>query len=48
LIATITSSAGTVETFVIGSASPLEDSSRVIVNESTPHNRDGIDERSFR
>jgi hypothetical protein len=48
VIETATSSAGTVETFVIGRASPLEDSSRVIVNESAPRKRDGIDELSFR
>jgi hypothetical protein len=48
LIATLTSSAGTLDTFVIGSASPLEDSRRVIANESGKRNRDGIDERSFK
>jgi hypothetical protein len=33
---------------VIGSASPIEDSTRVMANESRWRNRDGIDEFSFR
>src|ERR1700752_53259 len=45
---TATSRAGTLETLVMRSGSPLEDSRRVIVNASAPRNRDGIDERSFR
>jgi hypothetical protein len=48
LIATDTSSAGTLDIFVIGSASPLEDSRRVMANESGKLNRDGNDERSLR
>ena len=41
-------SAGTLDIFVIGSASPVEDSRRVMANESGKRNRDGNDERSLR
>src|ERR1700730_18991286 len=48
MIDTETSSAGTLETFVMGLASPLEDSTRVMANESVWRKCDGIDELSFR
>jgi hypothetical protein len=44
---TETSSAGTLETFVILSATPTGDSKRVMANESA-RTTDGIDELSFR
>jgi len=44
---TETSNAGTLETFVILSARPFEDSKRVMTNESA-RTTDGIDEPSFR
>jgi len=44
---TETSNAGTLETFVILSARPFEDSKRVMANESA-RTTDGIDELSFR
>jgi len=44
---TETSNAGTLETFVILSARPFEDSKRVMANESA-RTTDGIDEPSFR
>ena len=44
---TETSSAGTLETFVILSARPFGDSKRVMANESA-RTTDGIDELSFR
>jgi hypothetical protein len=48
VIVTATSNAGTLDIFTIGSASPLDDSKRVMANESGKRNRDGTDERSFR
>jgi hypothetical protein len=47
LMETETSNAGTLETFVILSARPFEDSNRVMANESA-RTTDGIDEPSFR